>query len=147
MVDWVVDQREMDKERTVLRVSIDGGGGSLKVLGNIFHVDEDPEILFTKYEQPGQLLKGVNRIILLAYIEDLQESWHNLRIILELLRLNTVEYKLAADLKLINILLGISSHSGKYACYLCYGESNLVAGPKRIFKILNKMYEASHTAC
>ena len=74
IVDWVVDQREMDKERTVLRVSIDCGGGSLKVLGNIFHVDEDPEILFTKYEQPGQLHKGVNFIILLAYIEDLQES-------------------------------------------------------------------------
>ena len=67
----MVDQREMNKERTVLRVSIDGGGGSLKVLGNIFHVDEDPEILFNKYEQPDQLLKGVNRIILLAYIEDL----------------------------------------------------------------------------
>ena len=56
-----------------------------------------------------------------------------------------MEYKLAADLKLINILLGISSHSGKYACYLCYSESNLVAGPKRTLKELNKMYVAHHT--
>ena len=37
---------------------------------------------------------------------------------MELLDLSKIEYRLAADLKLINMLLGISSHSGKYACFV-----------------------------
>ena len=33
MFNLLVDQPEMDKERTVLRVRIDGGSGSLKIWG------------------------------------------------------------------------------------------------------------------
>ena len=62
MIDWVVDLRDMNKERTMRRVSIDSGGGSLKVLGNIFHIDKKPEIFFTKFEQLGQLLQGVHHM-------------------------------------------------------------------------------------
>ena len=93
-----------------MRISIDGGGGSLKVLASIFDKNEDSEVVFTQREQPGSRLTGVNRVILLAYVEDLQETWHNLRIVLELLQLDGLSYRLAADMKLINILLGISSH-------------------------------------
>ena len=80
----------MLKENVVLCVNIDSGGGSLKVLGSIFHDNEDSEIMFTRFEQPGQCLTGVNRLILLAHVEDLQETWHNLWILLELLQLEKV---------------------------------------------------------
>ena len=59
---------------------------------------------------------------------------------MELLDLSKIEYRLAADLKLINILLGISSHSGKYACFVCYGPCNLVSGPLRTYQHLEDMY-------
>ena len=42
---------------------------------------------------------------------------------------------------MINILLGISSHSGKFACYICYGKSELVSGPLRTYKNLAAMYK------
>ena len=129
-----------------MRISIDGGGGSLKVLASIFDKNEDSEVIFTQREQPGSRLTGVNRVILLAYVEDLQETWHNLRIVLELLQLDGLSYRLAADMKLINILLGISSHSGKYACFICYGESNLVAGPSCTYRHLKEMYAAYEAA-
>ena len=132
MVQYAVEQRGMDEKRTVVRISIDGGGGSLKILGSIFHENE---------EMDGGLLTGVNKVLILGYTEELQETWHNLRILLELLKLDTVKYRLAADLKLINILLGISSHSGKYACFVCYGESNLVSGPLRTYKHLSDLYD------
>ena len=125
----------MVEEKTVLRISIDSGGDSLKVLGSIFHLDEKPE-------QPGALLTGVNKVILLAYVEDLQESWVNLRILLELLQLHKVKYHLAADLKLINIVLGISSHTGKFACFSCYRGAMLVPGPPRTYQILADMNQA-----
>ena len=135
MLDFVREQRSMVEEKTVLRISIDSGGGSLKVLGSIFHEDEKPE-------QKGALNTGVNKVILLAYVEDLQESWVNLRILMELLQLHKVKYILAADLKLINIILGISSHSGKFACFSCYGEALLIPGPPRTYQNLADMYQA-----
>ena len=65
-----------------------------------------------------------------------------MRIVMELLELNKIQYRLAADLKLINILLGISSHSGKYACFVCYSPCNLVSGPLRTYQHLEYMYQA-----
>ena len=97
--------------------------------------------MFTSLKQPGRRLSGVNRVILLAYIENLQESWHNLRILLELLQLDRINYRFTADLKIINIVLCISSHSGKYACHICYGTCQLTSGPLRTFQNLKDMYE------
>ena len=65
---------------------------------------------------------------------------------MELLQLDGLSYRLAADIKLIKILLGISSHSGKYACFICYGESNLVAGPSCTYRHLKEMYAAYEAA-
>ena len=118
-----------------MRISIDSGSGSLKTLGSIFHENED------SIDPAGSLLTGVNKILLFGYVENLQESWHNMRILLELIQLDTIKYQLAADLKLINIILEMSSHSGKYACFSCYGKAILVPGPPRTFKNLSEMYE------
>ena len=79
MVEFTVEQRSMDKERTVVRISIDSGSGSLKILGSIFHENED------SIDPAGSLLTGINEILHLGYVEDLQESWHNMRILLELI--------------------------------------------------------------
>ena len=84
-----------------VRISIDSRSGSLKILGSIFHENED------SIDPGGCLLTGVNKILLFDYVEDLRESWHNMRILLELIQLDTIKYRLAADLKLINIILGI----------------------------------------
>ena len=84
-LDWVANHGGLLKENIVFSVNIDSGGGSLKVLGSIFHDNEDLEIMFTRFEQPGQRPTGVNRLILLAHVEDLQETWHNLWILLEFL--------------------------------------------------------------
>ena len=63
-----------------------------------------------------------------------------MRTVLELLGLDKIKYRLAADLKLINVLLGISCHSGKFACFICYGTCELVCGPLRSFRHLAEMY-------
>ena len=39
----------------------------------------------------------------------------------------------AADLKLLNVLLGLSSHSGKFACIYCEGEIGMESGRLRTF--------------
>ena len=55
----------------IVRISIDSGGGSLKILGSIFKKSKDSDIFFTKLEQLGSWLTGVNRVLLFGYVEDL----------------------------------------------------------------------------
>jgi len=35
--------------------------------------------------------------------------------------LNELKYYVAADMKLLNILLGLSAHGGKFSCLYCSG--------------------------
>ena len=59
---------------------------------------------------------------------------------MEKLKLKEINYYLACDLKLINSLLGISSHSGKFACPYCDGQMTLESGNLRTFSSLAENY-------
>ena len=52
-----------------------------------------------------------------------------------------VPCSLAFDLKCANSVLGISSHSGKFACLYCEGECGLEAGKPRTLGSLDYHYE------
>ena len=101
---------------------------------------------FTRTEQPGNLCSGVNRSIILAYVEGVEENYENLRVLLELLQLDQLGFVVAADLKLVNVYSGLSGHGGKFACYCCEGEMGLEAGPLRTVSSLianSKAYKAA----
>ena len=48
----------------------------------------DDEVTFLNREKKGNLLSGVDRSILLAYCEELEENYHNIRIIFDHLQVN-----------------------------------------------------------
>ena len=75
----------------------------------------------------------MNRTLILAHGEGWSELHSNLSTIVKLLNLEEVEFALAADLKLLNIFLGLSSHSGAHACIYCEGSMELKAGVPRTF--------------
>ena len=124
--DWMVQKRGMERSSVSVKINIDSGEGSCKVLATVMDANHDPEIMDMRVEQPGNRLTVVNRVLVLAYVEQIQESHNNLRRILELLNLKDIRFKVCGDLKIINIILG---HGGKYTCAFCYGECTLVAGP------------------
>ena len=70
-----------------------------------------------------------------------QERYENIRTLVELLKLNELKSVIAADLKLINVLTGISSYSGKYSCAWCEGESTLSSGDLRTFGSIKQHYQ------
>ena len=84
-------------------------------------------------EKKGHLNTGVNRILILAHGQGWSETHNNLRSIVELLNLEDIKFSLAADLKLLNVLLGLSSHSGTHACLFCEGAMTLEPGVLRTF--------------
>ena len=77
----------------------------------------------------------------MAYCEDLEENYENMRTIFELLQLDQLNYVIAADLKLLNVLCGLSGHGGKYACIYCEGERGLEAGRLRSLARIIECYD------
>ena len=59
-IDHIIEKRGLDKEKVLVRVGLDEGQGSFKVVVSIFETDYDPEVTFRKSEGPGKRLKGSN---------------------------------------------------------------------------------------
>ena len=68
------------------QISIDIGRNSLEMILNPIDKHIDYEVTFPARERKGRLLSGFDRSILLAYCEDLQENYNNIRIIFEILQ-------------------------------------------------------------
>ena len=70
--DHIVKERGLDREKVMVRVGLDGGQGSFKVVVSIFETDYDPEITFSEKEGPGTRLTGSSRMLMMALCDDLQ---------------------------------------------------------------------------
>ncbi|XP_047142377.2 uncharacterized protein LOC124816737 [Hydra vulgaris] len=136
LLKFVMTYRKQNPYQTLIRIGIDSGGGSLKVICNLF----DPEKERCEDQSSHGTYSGINHSIVLAYCDNLQETHKNLAILLDLLKLEDCKYVLAADLKIINILLGISSHGGMYACAWCEGECEFFGGLTRTFLSLDLLH-------
>ena len=113
-----------------LKVGIDAGGGFLKVCLNLLtplNPLEPSAKKRLKYENgiPNKVCQStsVKKLIVLALAPNVPENYENVLRILKLLKFeelpdtSTVRY--AADLKMINILLGLMSHSSNHPCSWC----------------------------
>ena len=69
-IDRMAQERNLWKSDILNRISIDKGDNSLKFIVNQVDKKRDPEITFTKAEQPGNFCSGVKRSIVLAYVEN-----------------------------------------------------------------------------
>ena len=88
----IINKRKLNPYKAFVNIAVDGGGGFLKVACNVF----DPKNLHSyssKYQD-----SGVQRIQILAIVEDIPESNWNLGLILSKLKLEEVNYYIAFDL-------------------------------------------------
>ena len=67
---------------------------------------------------------STKRVIILAHVDDCPETYQNVAKILDKLNIHHLyqEYHLVADLKLYNIILGLTSCSSKHGCCYCTGK-------------------------
>ena len=56
---------------------------------------------------------------MLAIVKDVCESYHNVKILLDLLGIEQLDYINVFDLKLTNIYIGIGKHSSTFPCPWC----------------------------
>ena len=103
----------IDEEKEILNViGIDDGKGILKVVWNWS--------LMVENDQGKKKLMGPKRSIILAVVSKVKENHFNISVLMNLTKINEVEYALSLDLKLVNIMVGIQTHSSRHPCP--YGE-------------------------
>ena len=85
------------------------------------------------YGTSGNKLTGSNKLLVFALGEGIDENYNNVRIVVEKLKLHELHCCFASDMKLINVLIGLSSHSARHACPYCEGEMTLEVGTLRTF--------------
>ena len=88
---------------------------------------------------------GVQRCQILAIVEDIPESNHNLRLIFEKLDLQNVSFSADFGLKCANAVFGLSSHAGKRACLWCEGAAGFDSGELRTLGSLDYWYQRYST--
>ena len=141
-LEKIAEMRNISPENAWYRVCQDGGGGSFKSMVSVMDQQIDP----TK-EDKGELLSGVNRLLALAVAPGVPERHFNLGQIMNHLSFHLVpQLKVVMDLCLLNSMLGISSHGGKYSCAFCEGASVLTSGNLRTFGHLQQKYEEYQAA-
>ena len=62
---------------------------------------------------------AVKKVIYMAAVKDIPESHHKMSKLKT--HLHDLKFHIASDLKLLNIILGISAHGGKHSCLYCNG--------------------------
>ena len=137
----LIVERGMWVPDVVTRISSDGDEQSIKWIVNVFDKFHDPEITFTCTETPGNLCSGVKRSIVLCYVEGLKESYDVMRTLMEMLHLDDIPYLIASDFKLLNVLLGLCGHGGKFVCCYCEAPKGLIAGRVRTFGRMIECYQ------
>ena len=101
-----------DSEDLTNVIGIDDGKNILKIVWNWS--------LMLKCDKGERKYMGPKRSIILAAVMNVKETHHNMSVLMELTKINEVEYALSLDLKLVNITLGLCTHSSKHPCP--YGE-------------------------
>ena len=132
--EFVKESRNYTNEPD-LKVGIDGGGGSFKVTLNMTEkkqqtaddVKSPPKKRTAKHIKKRHKDSGVKKLFIIAIVEGILETYDNVKSILKLLGLENIDFVIATDLKLANILLGLSNHASRHRCPYCtipHGEFN-----------------------
>ena len=119
---------DIDETKEMMNViGIDDGKKVLKIVWNWSLMMED--------DDGKNKFMGPKRCIILAAVSKVKETHHNIGVLMDITKINEVEYALSMDLKLVNISIGICSHSSKHPCPYgqCYKDrhGNWIKGQDR----------------
>jgi hypothetical protein len=133
-LELVANERGFDMENIECSISLDDGKGSLKVILNCHDPTEEP--MKNKKKDTG-----AHRSIVLAYAANTPEKYENIAVLLSKINLEDFvkEFNVIADLKMLNILAGITTGASRYPCVwgTCRKENGTwIKGNNRTFSSL-----------
>lgn len=128
LIDFVIQERG-GSDDIEFKIGVDGGGGFLKICLNLVETKESSPAKGKRARYCDgigrNLFKStsVNKLMILALAPDVAETHMNMFKLWDILDMqSSFEYKqakVATDLKMANILLGLMSHSSCHPCSWC----------------------------
>ena len=94
-------------------IGLDSEKRSVKVLWTGLSKNDDLEMEAHKYS-------GIRKSIWIALVCGVDETYHNLKLFFEIIELSIISYQLSQDLKLTNLVTGITNFTSKYPCPSSY---------------------------
>lgn len=140
LLDAVVVERKFEGD-VLVKVMADGGQGFFKISMSIFPenysanpesktCDSDDESPIndkkrTLYSQGGTLAKrarllSVKRVVILGIVPDISETYENVKLLFDKIRINNISFKFVSDFKLLLIINGQQTASAMYPCPYCF---------------------------
>ena len=130
-IQGMIKARGYNPSTSLVKLGLDGGGGFFKITINI--IDKEREVksptqkssrrLFSQGVAPEtQKDSSVKKLFIIALVPDIPESYENMKVLFNELKLDRVKCVVATDLKLANIVLGLSAHGAIHSC--CWCEAN-----------------------
>ena len=123
----VQQERGISIEHSDLKIGLDAGGEFLKVCLNVLTDEGVPARKRLRFEDGISPKKfrstSVRKLLILAIVPGIKENYENVANVLMLLNFHdiptspTVRY--TADLKMINLLLGLMSAASRFPCSWC----------------------------
>lgn len=128
MIDYVIEERGRSDD-IEFKLGVDGGGGFLKICLNVVELDECSRVKGKRSKYCDGIARNlfkstsVNKLIILGIAPDVAETHANMFALWELLEIRssfkTKQTRVATDLKMANILLGLMSHASCHPCSWC----------------------------
>ncbi len=131
-VQDMIKERSYNPATTMVKLGMDGGGGFFKLTLNI--IDQENTINSPARKSARRLFSSgaaaeackdssVKRLFIIGLIPDIPENYENMEIIFNELKIHQVKFIIATDLKLANIILGLSAHGAVHSCSWCEANS------------------------
>ena len=119
LINKVIEKRQRERDSVRIKISIDGGGGFLKIQACLFNID-DPIQKMSGALSKTFLESGVRKVFIIGLVPDVSEVYLNVkRLQMNCGVENLRNYTLATDLKMCKLLLGMINHSSCHPCAWC----------------------------
>ena len=115
LIDLICTTRGFDHDNVFIKLSLDGGGGFVKVMISVFSMNDENA-------QPGRRNDtSVKKIFLILIAPEVDENYRNVLQMFVTLKLKDLGewWKIVSDLKLANIILGLMAHGSTHPCSYC----------------------------
>ena len=108
MISKIIETRQIEENKSLIKIGIDGGGGFLKVCLSIFDIDNPYQNTSSSSMSKRFKDSGVKRVFVIAIVPKVSEYYVNVKRLWISIGIQALQknYTAATDLNLCNIILG-----------------------------------------
>ena len=116
-----------DNNKMTVQIGFDDGQQVLKLMQTVKGLEVEGDEIETKrrkysegYKNRESLMSSVKKLFIICAVPNVDESYHNVKQIMEKVKCETIDFGMSCDLKMCLCLCGKQTASSKHPCPYCY---------------------------